>query len=535
MLTAVLQSLVNSSFNKYVRTGSYNDWKSYLKVIDDYWSQRFLGIDETQVKREFQLCNTDPIRFTDYMLKLPFVLSPIQQHILGTYYGHLSNPAAHYFSELQLVCGRKGGKTTLVGDVASFKVYRLLQMEDIHKFFGILPDETIDIVVVATGEKQALGVTMRKIRAVLYSSWYLPDYIVKDNLSNIIFEENIVVNCITASPKAGRGFNSVMNIYDEQAHFDKRAGEELWEALQPNLTPFGIYGETATISTPMGKDGIFWENFQTGEPCHVLQPQPEHGKEDWRATFQYPTWKMNPHPKFAYDSPKLTRERNKNPAVFEREYGAMFAEVKSAAISAHNIMACAIGRMMDIRKRKPFWKKLEFKITLDPATTGREYALAMGHLRKKKNEVVIDYLKTWKATWKAGQKIPINILEVEDLVKYLCDNFNVIDIGIDQFQSAETVIRLKEEELPIRLTRFTTKYNFQIYDALIGRINLARIIYPKYAPLINQLMFLQEKKVGRTWKYEAAKGHLDDLADVVANLTYMLTHDIPRGMWGSGT
>lgn len=455
----------------------------------------------------------DPLMFIKAILPhLPIEPSPNQKFILKTFYG-----SEKKYSELLVCAGRKGGKTLLTSIIVLYEVYRLLLTPNLHKKYNLIPDQPIYIMCVSTSYEQALGVIFQYLCSLSQGSWYLNDYIVNITKEEIEFTNRIKIRCQPCSSRSGLGFPTFMNVYDEHAHMLTRsgnaAGDVVYNALQPNLKVFHGDGKSVTISTPAGMDGIFWELFSTGEPISVKQKSDRFGEQSWRCVFQYATWEMNPV--YSYDHPEMVKERKADHANFDMQYGALFSQILQAALQPKQIEDCAIGTEID---ENIVDKKILRIITLDPATVGAEYAVCMGHMAAH-DTVIVDLAKTFRGT----HKIPVDIKEVEDYVRLLCNNFKVIHIGIDQHQSWDTVQKFQREGLPIELVNITPKYNQDMYSELIRRINTKHIIYPNKSDIKDELAFLQKKYAGWGWRVEAARGHFDDIPDALANLCLLLT------------
>jgi len=468
----------------------------------------------------------DPIMFVKAILPhLPITLSPNQVKILRTFY----DPEKKY-TELLLSCGRKGGKTLLVSIMVLYEVYKLLLTDNLHKKYGLIPNQPIYIMVVATSREQALGVLFQYIRSLAEGSWWFNDYIVNVTNEELEFQKRIKIRCQACSSRSGRGFPTWMNAYDEHAHMLTRsgnaAGDVVYNALQPNLKVFRGDGKSVSISSPAGMDGIFWELFKTGDPVHVIQKDKEQGTQPWRAVFQYPTWELNPE--LLYNHRELVKERKANPINFDMEYGAEFAQVIQAALEPKQIENCATGIQIDANMKDP---KTPRVIVLDPATIGNEYAVGMGHYSDspKKDMIIIDLVKTFKGS----RKHPVDIDNVENFVRMLCRNFRIVHIGIDQHQSWDTVQKFEKEGLPIHLVNITPKYNMNMYNEFFRRVNTKHIIYPNDPEIKDELKFLQKKYVGWGWKVEAARGHMDDIPDVMSNLCLILVERLgKKAEWG---
>lgn len=476
-----------------------------------------------------ELSPYNPCLFSYTMLKLPFKrFSPNQERILDSFY----DPEKKY-RELVLSVGRKGGKTTISAVLLLYEVYKMLvQLENPQEHYGLMPKERIYFMLVGPNKEQVQNVSFDYVKTLAKSSPYLHQFITNETNDELVFEKNLVVHVQTCSSRGGRGPSSAMIVFDEIAHFiDNRgnlSGTEVYYALMPNLKPLAPDSRSVLISSPAGKQGIFWELYRSGEPISVLQETPEHNEEPWRAVFQYPTWQMNPKLQFnCIGCPKATTKEcnhlcpsyelnldwRANPDKFSLEYGAEFCDVVDAALSAERVQACAQGKFIDMTAIDKHTPRM---ISLDPALSGNNYALVMGHLDG--DIIIIDFLKYWRS----DAEHPIKISIIEDFIEKLWKQFHITHIIIDQYQSASTAQRLQERGIPITMVHVTQKYNQMAYEYFINRINMERIIYPHHRELINELTFLQRKQVGKSVRYEAAVGSSDDLADACARLVYTL-------------
>lgn len=462
-----------------------------------------------------------PTFFNTILTGFPFEFSPNQKWILEEF----SKPE---YSELLLACGRKGGKSDMSAGLALWPIYKLLVMyEDPQAYYNLIPDEPIYVIIVSTSRDQALDVMFQKVRGLVNSSWYLSEYLLNETREELLFAKNLVVRCQSCSSRSGRGYSAIAHVYDELGWFlDRNArmsGEEVFHALQPNLEPFSQDALTMEISSPAGRNGIFWELFKTGQPVSVMQHTPEHGQEPWRAVFQFPTWELNPTKTYEGLWAKVSKDPKRR-WRFDMEFGAMFADVIDAAVPREFIDNCIKGEQMP---RSAMDKSIPRVIALDPAITGNAYALAMMH-KNEDDVVIVDLIKYFLGTTKR----PIDISSVEDTVRDLCKRFNVVDVVMDQYQSASTAQRLKDEGIPTQIINLTGKSNMEIYNALLPRIQMGTIQYPEHSRLIRELTFLQRKKRGRGFKIEAANDYTDDGPDVLAMGTYILdTAFSSRFMW----
>jgi len=481
-------------------------------------------------------------------LKLPFErFSPMQERILDTFY----NPENHY-KELELICGRKSGKSLMSSAILLYEVYKKLTLiDDPHEYYGIPSKKRIYFQLLASNREQAQDINFDYIRSFATTSGYLNSMIVNATNDELEFEKKLTVKVYNCSARSVRGESSAVILFDEIAHWiDNRgnlSGDEVYYAVMPNLKVLKHEGEPADsrsvlLTSPAGRQGIAWDLFRYGKPEYVLEKTMEHAEEPWRCVFQAPTWMMNPKYEFncitcptpdcmkclTCKSGELRIDWKKNKDKFAQEYGAEFCDTVNPALNKENIMACVNDKIfinIDLEE-----KQIPRVVSLDPALTGDAYALIMMHMAE--NDVVItDLIKTWHGS----KAFPIKLNLVEDFVAKLYYNFYITHIVLDQFQSASMVQSLQNKGIPAFIVPSSTKSNMDAYDRLIKRINLMdrnkpahTIMYPPHKTLINELCFLQRKVTGKTVRYEAAINSTDDIADAMARGVMVLEKEGSR-------
>jgi len=95
------------------------------------------------------------------VLKMPFPqFSPMQERILDTFY----NPENRY-KELELICGRKSGKSLISSAILLFEVYKMLTLiDDPHEYYGIPSRKNIMFQLLASNREQAQSINFDYIR-----------------------------------------------------------------------------------------------------------------------------------------------------------------------------------------------------------------------------------------------------------------------------------------------------------------------------------------------------------------------------------
>ena len=190
------------------------------------------------------------------------------------------------FNELHLVLGRRGTKTLMASIISAYEVYKLLVINngDPHGFYGLPDDDEITVINVALSQQQA-GRLFGQIQARLRNAPFFKGRVSKETTSEIRLFTNkdlekrkrgtvlsvpgsIMILCGHSNPDTLRGYNAILILFDELAHYDeggKVTGKKFYDALKPSLSQFFGHGDgrLVEISSPNMMDGIFYDIFKS--------------------------------------------------------------------------------------------------------------------------------------------------------------------------------------------------------------------------------------------------------------------------------
>ena len=456
----------------------------------------------------------------------------------------------HKSTELLLACGRRGGKTFIASIISAYEVYKLIIKDNPQAYYNMAEDEIIKIVNVASSGDQALELATQIQNRIFNSEWFLP-YIssynneeinlkTKTDIRKMKEEEkrygkplkrrsSIRVESLLCSARGTRGGSVIVALFDELAHFvdneGNRGGKTVYTGLTPSGATFGLDSKVISISSPFTKNGIFFElHTQSFEDQSIRM-------------LQMPTWEMNERIEFAF----LENRYKKNSETFWTEYGAQFSTTVTGFFKfPERIYDCV--SILDHRdvidengehKKQPIYRqeseravgRYRYYIALDPAVKGNGYALAMVHCERNALERMVVVVDKWiKWTVDDPEFSAFDFIDIEYIDNYVLDltrRFRVAQIVYDQFESAASIQKFIKCGIDAVKTTFSRQYNMKIFK------NLRSIIYDKRLSLlynqegIQELVFLQEKKISKSqFMVEAPNsGEVtsDDLADVLAN------------------
>ena len=294
-------------------------------------------------------------------LKALFAL-PMDADELAIYWertGRTEPPAAP-FIEATLVCGRRAGKSRMMGLLAVY----LATCRDYAPHLA--PGEVATVGVIAADRRQARTV-MRYISGALNASPMLASLIEDEKAESIALSNRVVIEIGTASFRVTRGYSYAAILADETAYWrsdesSANPDSEIFAALRPGMAT--IPGALLiNASSPYRKRGELWKSYSRS-----------FGKDDPHAlVWQAPTLAMNPElPAHIVD-----RAYEDDPESAAAEYGAEFRSDLSDFIPRAVVDACTVAGRYEL----PPMPGVRYVAFIDPSggTGSDSMTLAIAH------------------------------------------------------------------------------------------------------------------------------------------------------------
>jgi hypothetical protein len=527
------------------------------KIINNFEEEMMLDLDEIQRLRDAEV--SDQFKNERHMINTDLI-SESDSTIGGSVRDQVVSKIGLEFSELLLVLGRRSGKSMIVGILALYESYKMLQMGNPQDVFGNLNEgDTITILNVAVSEQQAKEAVFDKIKPMILNSPYFKTKISPNSLQNrsVRFltphdeeinkqllqeglpqrEGSIYLLSGHSNSDSLVGKSLAVVIIDEMASMvakdgSKMSDEELYTKLKNSIWTFGKKGKIICISNPLSRDGKFFELYeQSFNDNRILM-------------IQLPSYKVNP----TLDQRALDEEREQAQKTGQYESYSMQIEARFSGGSADPFIPSefiddAFQKGRDRRRTERGNPNLLYYIHLDPAKNSDNYALAIVHVEENtfeqdvdgnpKKVVIVDHMHMWQPS-ETGE--PVNISEVDNRVLELSRRFNLVSITYDQWESAASSQFLQRMGLPVRITAFNSNYKQSVYSTLRNLFFEGRIeIYAHdgYDHALNvdhygfaaeakdQLKFLTKRFNARSMSVNAANAHFDDLPDCIAGASYI--------------
>lgn len=297
------------------------------------------------------------------------------------------------FRELDLVAGRRGGKSTLSACISCYELYKLIKRGDPSNFYGFPPETDISIINVAPTDEQA-DVVFNMLLSMVKNCPFLRDRSINQTQTYFNLQTDadrlflgkrqrasVTARTGGCSSNSLRGRNAIVVVMDEFAHFidnsGRFSGSEVYKALTPSTTTFERDGKIICISSPYAKYGAFWDRYNQSfqEPDTTLM-------------FKMYSALMNP----AIDSSILRTERRRDKIGFVCEYGAEFSDSVVAWIEDEKAFRnCVTTKTRSPRGQvgTPYFMGVDLGIKNDGT------AVAIVHRDPKTKKIILDYATVW--------------------------------------------------------------------------------------------------------------------------------------------
>jgi hypothetical protein len=460
--------------------------------------------------------------------------------------------------EMILSIGRRSGKTTISACIAAYETYKLIKKGDPQKYYGLPASNNIQIISVATDKDQA-GLLYQEVSGHYRSCAFFGPYTANNTLSYARFQTpkdvekygryiedpsakaTLKITFRSCVAKGLRGAGNICVILDEVAHFTESGqsgAEEVYNAVVPSTSayspkdpdnptvPIGeVEGRVILISSPLGRQGLFYNLFQIGMGG---------GKAgDNILAVQAPTWEVNP----TVPAQEFEKHYLKNPAVFYTEYGGEFTDRTRGWIeSEEDLLACVDPKL---RPKQSAPARQPHFIGIDLALVGDGTAIAIGHLEDE--EIVVDLVEQIKAgEGKYADKERLEFDDVADWVLSFTKRFYIVEGIFDQWAGIPFQQALEKRGLKqltsVNMTKQITSQMFQnfkdmMWDKKLRLYNSSNPVEEGHEPYIMELLELQQTVHSKhliTVEAPQTQGKHDDMSDALVRMVWLASNNVGK-------
>ena len=470
------------------------------------------------------------------------------------------------FRELTLVWGRRGGKTFLFSIIALYEAMRLLECPggDPYKLYNIKGGAEISILTVASAAEQAARAFSEVSDKLLKSPYFADKYIKEgigadtiylltpqdkqdneDRRKKGIFPKkgSIVIEVGHSNSNSLRGGGIYVLLFDEIAAYKLTGGpssdERLYTALEASVNTYKrkiklfdeignpivdqkgrhktkmIYdGKIICISSPKGKEGKLWELYDTS---------PQHSR---RVACRLPSWHVDP----SFTEEDLRQNSSLSDDAFQQEYGAEFSGTAGSSFFPRE----CIERIFEAGRAKQLREYgqpgIAYFAHLDPARSNNNYALVVVHKEvfvinhngKKMVDykMVVDHVKFWHPM--PGR--PVRVEEVDNYMLGLKNRFFLAMVTYDQWNSADSIEKLKRFGIPSKCTKFNGRHIMNIFGELYNLVVGGKLEIPYHDLMCREMLALQKRPTAsggfRVYPKRDSDVNTDDLVTSLAGACY---------------
>ena len=437
-----------------------------------------------------------------------------------------------------LVCGRGSGKTFMAGLLVAYFIRFLLSLGDPHRFFKLAKVKPIAIQCLAGKETQAVSL-FRVVKNNVRNCQEL-DGTYESLRESVLFGNTLEARAYTSSANTTRGEDTFCYYHEETAYCaedtpdSEKSFTQCYKAIQPAVkNRFAEWGIMLFVTSAGLKRGKTWELYR----------QIKSGVIKNCIMFQLATWEINPK----YSKADFQQEYDEDFVTADAEHGSQFVDAKSTFLTPAEVYSCIRQERTNMDKGNAH---TQYWIRLDPSRVHDRYALALGHKERTEDGkiiAVVDHVKWWQAYWtdaegniqrprraadRARMKFHgVNTQEILAYLHMLVENFNVIGVSSDQFESQYIVEEMNEcygtDEYPFGFIKPIT----QMSNWLAYR-NLKKLIYQGCFEIYEEQAFIEEALVAMRFNknkpLDIEEKEDDDDDETVLRTNLIYTVEAPR-------
>ena len=456
--------------------------------------------------------------------------------------------------------GMTNHNTTMSACIAAYETYRLINKGDPQGYYGLPASNNIQLISVATDKDQA-GLLYQEVSGHFRNCGFFAPYTANNTQSYARFQSpkdierygsyhtdptakaTLKVTFRSCVAKGLRGAGNIVIILDEVAHFTddgQSSADAVYNAVVPSSAAFskkdpkdptipvgGVESKVISISSPLGRQGLFYKLFSTGYQSAKIAEE--------RLCIQAPTWEVNPTVPAGF----FEAEYVKDARVFFTEYGAEFSDRTRGWIEEANDLLACVEPTARPRFRAP--PRQPHFAGIDVALVGDYTTISIGHTDEQ-NRIIVDLVQGIRAG--EGDYEDCDRLEFTDVAEWIhqwSKQFYITEGLFDQWLG----IPLEQALVAKGLNQFksfksTPQLNSQMYQNFKDMMFDKRLVlydWPvpdgeAHCAYITELLELQaEYKSKYVTIVEAPKmaGKHDDHADSLVRMIWSASQHLGTG------
>lgn len=438
-------------------------------------------------------------------------------------------------NRINLIIGRRGGKTTLSAMLALFCAVRT----NWRPYLTKTPAATVAIL---SHTKELSEEILEIIRGLVEESPVLrrlQDLSKKDtqttfNLRVPFLVDNpkkpgtvklewsrVQIKVGAASKRTIRGRAICAMLCDEIAFWNldensKERDDDILRAARPSLLQFKDKSLLIKLSSPGIKQGVLYNEWLK-----------RHDLPDSYVTFKAPSWVWNT----ILDEAAFREEYEVDPQGFATEFRADFVDSISNFILPEFVDLCTIRGVTFLPPEDHKKGNVTYAAAIDAAFKGDRFAFTLlgqdGNTGKVKQYVV--------HTWEGSRKNPVKSKDVAQFIRNVCKQYRIARVFADQYAFQPLREIFADFGITLEENPFTNQFKRKIY------FNLKKLVHNQQIDLLDHEILKTEVKqlqVEQTATGMVRIGHppggKDDCADCTAIAAFKLAELAGTGLTDQG-
>lgn len=443
-----------------------------------------------------------------------------------------NNPTTYQYLVLEV--GRRGSKSSLCSIIVCYEFYKLCHLPNPQKHYGVASNTPISMLLLATTAEQAQGTIYAQVsglfKVVNYFKVLISKKLIKIGADEISYPSK-QLGIISGNSRASSqvGYSIILLVMDEFARIEGTTGEgedeelsalTMWSNLGASGISFNKDAKRIAMSSAWYEGDAIENLYQTAEvnPTYL--------------GFRLCTWQLNP--RFDRDNPVIDADYIKDPRKAALEFEGIRSGLITGFFETSEVVHCFRGEnAVDAKPESPECpsKIIINRVSayhgssygyLDPAVQRDSYAFAFGH--KETDEtgkylIFIDGIIAWKPT----PKHKVSIVHVQETIEKVHSSRRIVQLGVDQHNSAETAERLTAKGIPVQVYAASNKMQVAQYTCARELMHDNRLILPRsshWRSLLQdemcRVLMIKESKI------DHPRSGSKDLADAVAGVCWLL-------------
>jgi hypothetical protein len=426
--------------------------------------------------------------------------------------------ANNLINAMDLICGRRSGKTTLSAILSIFCAIKMNWLP----FLSKTPSAT---VLVLSHTKDFSEDILDTIRSIIDNSPIL--YRLKDeknkntrstfNLKVPFRDSNgklvysrVTIRVGAASKRTTRG-KAVCALLADEACFwgsdenSKETDEEIFRAVRPSLLQFGKHSALFKLSSPAIKQGVVFDEYRKWQDDELPGNY---------IVFKAPSWVWNS----TLPISEFKKEWQLDAGGFDTEFRANFVDSISNFILPEFVDLC-VQRGVTFLPPEPRNSDITYTAAIDAAFKNDRFTFSL--VGSNSQGKIKQYIMK---AWEGSKKKPVQAFEVAQYIQKICREFGVGQVHADQFSFQPLKEIFEQYGITLIENTFTSKFKQQIYynlKKLIHNQNLDILDHAELASEIKQLQ-VEQTSTGTVRIGHPVGGH-DDCVTSTAVSCYLLT------------